>query len=426
MSSLADADESITTTPESSTKPAAQYHDSDFPQADLAKVGSAFAATLPSSPAPIPASIYESWEDFHALQNATANFFSPKRYLTSEFPAIQQTLLQPRLQQDRLQQDGSPALPALPTLLEIGCGNGAAIYPILASTPTPVNAIALDYSPTAIAHLVAHEAYTSLIRAAVADITVSLPIDPSSVDVALLIFCLSAIPRTDHVAVLRRIRATVVPGGILCFRDYGQHDLTMLRFKPGQYCGEDTFLRADGTVSVFFDTAYFKWVAEEAGWCVAELKYATVETRNRKKGTAMKRVFLHALLRNGSSSSGGGGGSSAVEIEAPSIEAPSIEAPREVVGSVALPLISVREAIRDAGILLKKEITVTGVVSLYDAAVHRLDINDDGAKLICDVERAVGLDGGALEQGVTVRVTGKLMKRQRRTYLSTVDVIITS
>ena len=95
-------------------------------------------------------------------------------------------------------------------------------------------------------------------------------------------------------------------------------------------------------------------------------------------------------------------------------------------GHGATTLISVRTAIRDVGTLPKQEVTVAGVVSSYDASLHRLDINGEGAKLICDVERAEGLERMALEAGANVRVTGKLMKQQRRTFLSATGILIHS
>ena len=57
----------------------------------------------------------------------------------------------------------------------------------------------------------------------------SSPVPPSSLDVVLMIFTLSAMePKGMEVAVEEAVKR-LKPGGMLFFRDYGRYDLAQLR-----------------------------------------------------------------------------------------------------------------------------------------------------------------------------------------------------
>lgn len=68
-----------------------------------------------------------------------------------------------------------------------------------------------------------------------------------SVDVASLIFVLSAIHPERFVGVLKNIAEVLKPGGFLIFRDYGLHDMAQIRFGRGNKIAENFYVRQDGT-----------------------------------------------------------------------------------------------------------------------------------------------------------------------------------
>lgn len=72
-------------------------------------------------------------------------------------------------------------------------------------------------------------------------------ISENSVDVASLIFVLSAIHPDKFVEALVNIRSVLKSDGVLVFRDYGLHDMAQIRFGRGNKLGENFYVRQDGT-----------------------------------------------------------------------------------------------------------------------------------------------------------------------------------
>ena len=95
----------------------------------------------------------------------------------------------------------------------------------------------------------------------------------------------------------------------------------------------------------------------------------------------------------------------------------------------ALPCASLQEIIFDPRALGKDTVTASGIVVLKDPDLQRIDITDNGAKLIV---RFGGVDRRSrqcideqMDVGSRVLVTGKVRKQQRRTFLEATSISFT-
>lgn len=183
-------------------------------------------------------------------------------------------------------------------VLELGCGYGSAIFPILAECPK-VRAQVCDFSAHAIDILRQNPAFDpQRCRAFVCDVAHDEleGVAPGSIDIVLMVFALSAVPPDGFAATLQKVFAALRPGGFVCFRDYGLYDLAMRR--NAKQLGRSLFFRSDGTLAYFFSREDVERLfAEQAGFAVLENEYSTVRLTNRKKGVVMDRVWLHAKLQ---------------------------------------------------------------------------------------------------------------------------------
>lgn len=183
-------------------------------------------------------------------------------------------------------------------VLELGCGYGSAIFPILVECPK-VRAQVCDFSAHAIDILQQNPLFDeSRCRAFVCDVAREPlhGVTPGSIDIALMVFAMSAVPPADFLETLRKVREALRPGGLLCFRDYGLYDLAMRR--NAKKLDRSLFYRSDGTLAYFFSREdILETFGREAGFEVLENEYCTVRLVNRKKQVTMDRVWLHAKLR---------------------------------------------------------------------------------------------------------------------------------
>ena len=95
------------------------------------------------------------------------------------------------------------------------------------------------------------------------------------------------------------------------------------------------------------------------------------------------------------------------------------------------PTVTIQCAIFKSAELLNKELTVQGTVVLVDPALNRMDIAENGAKLIVRLLVVPSSEQSEKEEdptssvvvGSTVTVTGILRKEQRRTFLQATSVV---
>ncbi|KAF3278546.1 hypothetical protein TWF970_004553 [Orbilia oligospora] len=180
-------------------------------------------------------------------------------------------------------------------LLEVGCGAGNTLFPILSSNKNPNFHIhGADFSKTSIELIRSNELYTlhhpKHVSASVWDLGNAdgvLPegIEPESLDVVILIFVFSALHPDQWAYAVNNVNKCLKKGGKVLFRDYGRGDLAQVRFKKGRFLQENFYIRGDGTRVYFFDR-------DELG-NIFDPKYKPqVEEDTEREDTGMNTVLL--------------------------------------------------------------------------------------------------------------------------------------
>jgi len=230
-------------------------------------------------------------------------FFKDRHWLGVEFPEL--TTI----------REGA----ASHTVLEVGCGVGNTVFPLLTQVEDPRLFVwACDFSATAVSIVQVRthacrirlpwlmdprcpqgsELYdTRRCKAFVCDIAnedIADTVPKASVDVVSMIFVLSALRPDKFAAALRRIYDVLKPGGLLIFRDYGRYDLAQLRFKPRAVIADNFYVRGDGTRVYFF---------AEGEEDVALSWFILIEKKNRRAQAAHGRWRLRDRAARGRSPS---------------------------------------------------------------------------------------------------------------------------
>lgn len=188
-------------------------------------------------------------------------------------------------------------------LMELGCGYGSSVFALLPHLSEEATIWAVDHSSEALRILQSHPEYDSR---RIECVKWSMAADPAELpdslvrcapDAILLVFALSAILPQDQVAAVRSVKALLSRRGgkgLVLFRDYGLHDMTMYRHQ--HRLDDATFQRKDGTLCHYFTVESIAALFESEGFRAVECKYATVINRNRKQEKTMHRVFVHAVF----------------------------------------------------------------------------------------------------------------------------------
>ena len=190
-----------------------------------------------------------SWDEFYSTHQD--NFFKDRHYLHLVFPSFQQDL---KRKNNKI------------NVLEIGCGVGNAILPILQDYPNGMERyVGFDISEHAICcfQTVLKKKQTfnnnnnTKIDLFVCDMVNEEEwnlklnqnnfVPDESIDYCLLVFVLSALLPEKMNACLKRIAKKLKKGGKILFRDYSWGDLAQKRFQPGQRIARGLYLRSDGS-----------------------------------------------------------------------------------------------------------------------------------------------------------------------------------
>lgn len=198
--------------------------------------------------------------------------------------------------------DEFPGSSANYRILEVGCGVGNTVFPILQTNNDPgLFVYCCDFSSTAVDLVQTNAEYDpSRCFAFVHDLCdedQSYPVPGDSVDVIILIFVLSAVLPDKMQKAINRLSRLLKPGGMMLLRDYGRYDMAQLRFKNGQCLSENFYVRGDGTRVYFFTQDELDTLFTTAG---LEKVQNLVDRRlqvNRGKQLIMYRVWIQCKYR---------------------------------------------------------------------------------------------------------------------------------
>ena len=222
----------------------------------------------------------EKWDKFYGIH--TNKFFKDRHWLFTEFPELKE-----------VPQDNERV-----NILEVGCGVGNTIFPIMEHSDDSTNLFVYgcDFSSTAIDIVKSNKLYNEdKCHAFVCDISekcLKMPIPEESLDLITMIFVLSALNPDDMAHCITNLSKYLKPGGHILFRDYGRYDLAQLRFKNGRCLSDNFYARGDGTKVYFFTQSEMDKLFTDAG---LQKVQNTVDRRlqvNRARKLKMYRVWI--------------------------------------------------------------------------------------------------------------------------------------
>lgn len=206
--------------------------------------------------------------------------------------------------------DGFPCLSfcSASSVIEAGCGAANTMFPLLQINPA-LRIYGFDFASSAV-ELVRQSALYDGHKCSVfqwdfsKDDLMTVPQSErpglgvtDSVDYALCLFVLSAVPPDRHASAVRRLMQLLRPGGQLLFRDYCVTDLAAERFKERSRLDNGYFVRQDGTLSFFFDEQYLRHLMTGVGLRCVECRRIERKIVNRKEQKEMNRVWLQAVFQ---------------------------------------------------------------------------------------------------------------------------------
>ncbi|KAM9296279.1 tRNA N(3)-cytidine methyltransferase METTL2A [Gastrophryne carolinensis] len=267
----------------------------------------AMKKVLENSSQPVPAERQEEyenrasnfWDDFYTIHEN--RFFKDRQWLFTEFPELSSNR-RPRAEEETQPGQDFPGSSAAYRIMEVGCGVGNTVFPILQTNNDPgLFVYCCDFSSTAVDLVKSNPQYdSSRCLAFVHDLSdekSSYPMPEESLDVIVLIFVLSAILPSKMQETISRLSKLLKPGGCILLRDYGRFDMAQLRFKKGRCLSDNFYVRGDGTRVYFFTQDELGDMFTKAG---LEKVQNIVDRRlqvNRGKQLTMYRVWIQCKYR---------------------------------------------------------------------------------------------------------------------------------
>ncbi|KAJ9692023.1 hypothetical protein PVL29_011222 [Vitis rotundifolia] len=187
-------------------------------------------------------------------------------------------------------------------LLEVGCGAGNTIFPLVAAYPK-LYVHACDFSPLAIELVKSNVDFRGdRVNAFVCDVAnddLSDKIKPSSVDVITLIFMLSAVSPNKMPLILQNLKKVLKPHGVVLVRDYAIGDFAQVKLRDrNQKISENFYVRRDGTCSFYFSEDFLSNLFSRAGFTTVDVNIYCKQIENRSQNVTMNRRWIRAIFSN--------------------------------------------------------------------------------------------------------------------------------
>ncbi|KAM3183768.1 hypothetical protein ACTXT7_009729 [Hymenolepis weldensis] len=189
-------------------------------------------------------------------------------------------------------------------VLEVGCGPGNSVAPILENRWRGENntfVYACDFSEKAVALVKSSPHFSPQhclpFQQDISKPNLTWPFPPESVDAICCIFVLSAISPANFAQTIQNLYACLRPGGLLFFRDYGLYDLSQVRFKQGRCIGRNFYTRGDGTCAYFFQQDEVTKLFTDEGFEEKQIRTDRRLIVNRRKKLKMYRVYIQGKFQ---------------------------------------------------------------------------------------------------------------------------------
>ncbi|KAF7124250.1 hypothetical protein RHSIM_Rhsim12G0208300 [Rhododendron simsii] len=207
----------------------------------------------------------------------TSRFFKDRHYLDKDWGKY-------------FSDDSSAASPNGKVILEVGCGAGNTVFPLVAKYPK-LFVHACDFSPHAISHVDFNEDQVNAFLCDVVTDDLGDTMMPSSIDVVTLIFMLSAVcPKKMHL-ILQNVKKVLKPDGHILLRDYAIGDYAQVELdKRNQMISENFYIRGDGTSAFYFSEEFLSTLFGGAGFTIVDMDIYGRQIQNRSQNITMSRM----------------------------------------------------------------------------------------------------------------------------------------
>ena len=250
-----------------------------------------------------------AWDQFYS--NHGNRFFKDRHYFEKAFP--EEFSPTPKHQPTPIIYPSCDSEIQDRTLVEIGCGVGNAILPLLEVGESEGNwdvVHGLDISSEAIQILrkdprfVAFNETGSQKRKAyghICDISRELPSLCSGIsNVTTLIFCLSAIDPIRQMEAAKHVVDSLKPGGVLVFRDYGRYDEAQMKLgtSRSKRIKNNFYRKHDGTKCYYFSLEDLERIfCDGLRTKALELKYLRRIYGNKATTQVRRRIWVQGRFQ---------------------------------------------------------------------------------------------------------------------------------